>query len=136
MPGIVLDSFELIAYFEGESAAIPVRDLLEAAATRNTPLHMTEVNYAEVRYTLIRKSGLAVWRNSAETLAGLPIEFHPADRLMADAAADLKARYKISLADAFAAALAMELRAELVTGDVEFKALEKEMGIVWLSVES
>ena len=34
--------------------------------------------------------------------------------------------------DAFAAALAKEKKAELVTGDPEFKALAKEIKIHWL----
>ena len=34
--------------------------------------------------------------------------------------------------DAFAAALAREKKAELVTGDPEFKALAKEINIRWL----
>jgi predicted nucleic acid-binding protein len=41
-------------------------------------------------------------------------------------------RFKMSLADAFAAALAKEKKAELITGDVEFKALEREIKIHWL----
>ena len=36
------------------------------------------------------------------------------------------------LADAFAAVLAREKKAELVTGDPEFKALEKQIKINWL----
>ena len=55
-----------------------------------------------------------------------------AARTLADTAAVFKARFKISLADAFAAALAKEKKAELVTGDPEFKALEKEIKITWL----
>ena len=47
-------------------------------------------------------------------------------------AAEFKTRFKLSLADAFAAALAKEKKAELVTGDPEFKALEKEIKINWL----
>ena len=39
---------------------------------------------------------------------------------------------QFSLVDAFAAALAKDKKAELVTGDPEFKALEKEIKIVWL----
>lgn len=46
--------------------------------------------------------------------------------------ANFKARFKMSLADAFAAALAKEKQAELVTGDPEFKALEKEIKVAWL----
>jgi len=48
------------------------------------------------------------------------------------AAAQLKASHKLSLADAFAAALAKEKKAELVTGDPEFKPLEKEVKVHWL----
>lgn len=38
---------------------------------------------------------------------------------------------KISLAAALAAALAKEKEAELLTGDPEFKALEKDLKIDW-----
>ena len=65
-------------------------------------------------------------------MQGLPIDFHSTNRALADTAADFKARFKMSLADAFAAALAKEKKAELVTGDPEFKALEKEIKINWL----
>ena len=51
---------------------------------------------------------------------------------MADTAADFKNRFRMSLADAFAAALAKEKQAELVTGDPEFKLLEKELQVMWL----
>jgi ribonuclease VapC len=128
----VLDSFALIAYFRGEPSAAAVRDRLEQAASRDTPLLMTEVNYAELKYQLLRKEGAAAWAEARDLLATLPIEFHPATRALADLAADFKARHRLSLADAFAAALAREQKAELVTGDPEFKALAKEIKIVWL----
>ena len=93
---------------------------------------MTEVNYAEAHYMIRKKEGDHGWAEAARILETLPIEFHPADRRLADLAADFKARFKISLADAFAAALAKEKKAELVTGDPEFKALTKEIQIQWL----
>jgi ribonuclease VapC len=48
-------------------------------------------------------------------------------------AAHLKARYPISYADAFAAALAKRNGAHLMTGDPEFKAVEPEVAIHWLT---
>ena len=129
---VVLDSHALVAYFRDEPGADLVETLLTKAASSERPLHMTEVNYAEAKYVLIRKDGPDAWQASARILAGLPIEFHAADRHLADFAADFKARFKLSLADAFAAALAKEQNAELVTGDPEFKALEKEIKINWL----
>ena len=129
---VVLDSHALVAYFRDEPGAEQVETLLSKAVSNDRPLHMTEVNYAEAKYTLIRKDGRDAWEASARILAGLPIEFHPTNRRLADLAADFKARFKISLADAFAAALAKEKKAELVTGDPEFKPLEKEIKINWL----
>jgi len=37
-----------------------------------------------------------------------------------------------SLADAFAAALVRRLKADLVTGDPEFKAVAREISVTWL----
>jgi predicted nucleic acid-binding protein len=60
------------------------------------------------------------------------LSFHPVTRTLADIAASFKARYKLSLADACAAALAKERKAEFITGDPECKALGKEIKIGWL----
>ena len=133
MPARILDSFALVAYFRDEPGAETVESLLVTAGKKDAPLHMTDVNYAEVKYSIIRKDGAAAWQEVAKILQGLPIDFHPTTRVMADMAADFKARPKLSLADAFAAALAKEKKAELVTGDPEFKALEKEVKISWLT---
>ena len=132
MPAKIFDSHALLALLRGEPGSDDVRRILENAAEGDTPVHMSEVNYAEVQYIIRRKDGEPVWKAIADELSAAPIEFHPVGRRLADAAADFKARYKISLADAFAAALAKELKAELVTGDSEFKALEKELKVVWL----
>ena len=132
MPAKVLDSFALIAYFRDEPGAAAMENLLVAAGKKDSPLHMTDVNYAEVKYSIVKKDGPRAWEEAAKILQGLPIDFHSTNRAMADTAADFKARFKISLADAFAAALAHDKKAELVTGDPEFKSLENEIKITWL----
>src|SRR5436309_8651370 len=126
MPVKVLDSFALIAYFRDEPGAETMENLLVAAGKKDSPLHMTDINYAEVKYSIVKKDGTEAWAEAASILQGLPIDFHSTTRALADTAADFKARFKISIADAFAAALAKEKKAELVTGDPEFKPLEKE----------
>ena len=132
MPGKVLDSFALIAYFRDEPGAEAMENLLVTAGKKDSPLHMTDVNYAEVKYSIVKKDGAEAWGEAAKILQGLPIDFHSTTRALADTAADFKARFKMSLADAFAAALAKEKKAELVTGDPEFKALGKDITIHWL----
>jgi ribonuclease VapC len=132
MATAVLGAHALLAFFRGEDAGVPVKELLHKAATADRPLHMTEVNYAEVKYMLLKKDGAEAWEQAEDVLKSLPLEFHSGGRSLADSAADFKSRFKISLADAFAAALAKEKKAELVTGDPEFKPLEKEIKINWL----
>lgn len=128
----VLDSHALLALLRDEPGGETVARLLERAGQRDQPVHMTEVNYAEVQYIIRRNDGGDTWAGIASELQAAPIEFHPATRLLANLAADFKTRFKLSLADAFAAALAKARNAELVTGDPEFKGLEKEIKINWL----
>jgi ribonuclease VapC len=128
----VFDSHALLKLLRDEPGAEEVEKILTEAARRDEAAHMTEVNYAEVQYIVRRKDGDAAWQITARELVAAPIQFHVADRVLADSAADFKTRFKISLADAFAAALAKEKNAELVTGDPEFKPLEKEIEISWL----
>ena len=132
MPSKVLDSFALIAYFRDESGAEDIEKMLIEANRRGVSLLMSEVNYAEVKYSILRKDGTEAWAKAHSVLQGLPVEFLPTSRQLADTAANLKTRFKLSLSDAFAAALAKETRSELVTGDPEFKALAKEIKIHWV----
>jgi predicted nucleic acid-binding protein len=132
-PPVVFDSHALLKLLRDESGAEEVEKILTEAARRDEPAHMTEVNYAEIQYIVRRKDGEAAWQTIARELVAAPIQFHVADRVLGDRAADFKTRFKISLADAFAAALAKEQNAELVTGDPEFKVVERELKkIRWL----
>jgi ribonuclease VapC len=135
MPAKVLDSYALISYFRDEPGAEIIENLLVNASKKDAPLHMTDVNYAEVKYSIVKKDGREAWDEAAKILQGLPIEFHGTTRALADLAADFKSRFKLSLADAFAAALTKEKKAELVTGDREFKSLESEIKIQWLTTK-
>jgi len=71
----------------------------------------------------------------AQEIAALPIDIIGVsdDLALAKQAAIFKARHKMSYADCFAAALAKQKNAELITGDPEFKAVEKEIKINWLA---
>jgi uncharacterized protein len=132
MAAVVLDSYALLAYFRAEGSGKVVLELLDKAQKQGRKLHMTEVNYAEVKYMILRKDGPEAWEQASALLPTLPVEFHDVTRSLADSAADFKASNKMSLADACAAALTRRLKGELVTGDPEFKAVEGEIKICWI----
>ena len=131
-PCFVLDSHALLAFLRGEPSGSMVAAHLQRANESSSPLLMTEVNYAEVNYMILRKDGAAAWALVKRELRALPIDFYPADRSLAQWAADFKSRFRLSLADAFAAALAKERGAKLITGAPEFKPLEAEIPIEWI----
>ena len=128
----VLDSYAVLAYLFKEKGHEKVVAVLERAAESDKPLLVVAPNWAEVCYQVERKAGMEAWSRTREKLLGLPIEIVPADQELAEQAGGIKARHRISLADAFAAALAKARKADLYTGDPEFRAVIKEVSVVWL----
>ena len=61
--------------------------------------------------------------------------FVEADWALAKEAGRFKAKNRMSFADCFAAALAKNRKASLVTGDREFKQVESEININWLAAK-
>lgn len=128
----VLDSYGILAYLEDEPGADKVSDLLKRARDAGKPLLLSVVNWGEVYYIIRREAGKEAVDSAMLALETLPIELVNVDRELAYAAAELKATHKMSYADCFAAALAQTRKAELVTGDKEFKAIEGIIRILWL----
>jgi predicted nucleic acid-binding protein len=62
----------------------------------------------------------------------LPIILMDGPPLRAVQAADLKSTYRMYYADSFAAALAIEHKATLVTSDSDFRKLGHGFPVVWL----
>ena len=132
MPGVVLDSFAVLAFLFGEPGQDKVLMVLEKAADTDSNLMIAAPNWAEVRYIVERKVGLSEWLQVRARLLGLPVEIVPADQELSELAGELKVVKKMSLADCFAAALAKREKAEIYTGDPEFKMVEREIKVVWL----
>lgn len=130
---IVLDSWAVMAYLEDETTAEKVAEIIADAHEEKIPLLMTVVNAGEVWYILAREVSIAEADASVRQLRQLGIEFINADWDLAREAGGFKAKHKMSFADCFAAALAKQRKAHLVTGDQEFKQVEQEITIEFLS---
>jgi predicted nucleic acid-binding protein len=132
MAAKVLDSWALLAFFKGEDTADDVETLINKATAEKVRLYLCAVNWGEIYYGMWRAGGKNAAEDVAADLSRMPIELVDADLHLAKQAAVYKATNKMSYADAFAAALAKIKNADLVTGDAEFKPLEKEIKINWL----
>lgn len=129
---IVLDSWAVLAYLEDESSGPKVADLIATAHEHGIPLLMSVVNAGEVWYILAREVSETEADKAIAGLRLLGIQFMDADWGLAHAAGTFKAKHRMSYADCFAAALAKEYKAELVTGDKEFKQIEDDIKINWV----
>jgi predicted nucleic acid-binding protein len=129
--GHVFDSWAILAYAYNEPAADDVENLL-VESTRLKNAWISSINLGEVWYSLARRKSRDIAEQQLALLAQIGLERVDVDWPMVLQAADYKSRHKISYADAFAAALAKQRNAELVTGDREFRALDSEIKIHWV----
>ena len=93
---------------------------------------MTVINWGEVYYQIVRRYGEDRAREIERLIGSFPIILVDIDRNLTREAALMKATKKMAYADCFAAALAKQRKAELYTGDPEFRSVEKEIKILWL----
>ncbi len=130
----VLDSWAVIAFLNDEPAAKQVEQLIIAAREGKMRLLLCVINWGEIYYIVLRKSGVALAERAVAAVATLGIELVGIedDLHLVREAAKLKASKMMSYADCFTAALAKINKGEIVTGDPEFKEVEGEVKIAWL----
>jgi predicted nucleic acid-binding protein len=128
----VLDASALLVFLQNKPAANKVNQLLKEAIRERAEILMSAVNYGEVYGAILREHGLDRAAATLSAVQPLPIRLVDATPQRAVHAADVKAKYKLYYVDSFAAALAIEYKATLVTGDSDFRKLGHGFPAVWL----
>jgi len=129
----VFDSWALIAFLEDEPAADKVQELIAEAQDLEDGLLITAINLGEVWYSLARVRSEGDADRAIKEILGLGFQIVEIGWELANHAAKLKARHKLAYADCFAVALAQQRKLEVVTGDPEFKQLQNQVKVHWLS---
>ena len=131
----VLDSYAVIGYLENESFSGRIQELLTNAKKGDPRLFFHAIHLGEVFYITLREQGQTLADLAYSRIKALPLKIvdHIDEKLLLQAAT-LKANHPISYADCFAAAMAMINKCPLLTGDPEFRSLEKEglITVQWL----
>jgi predicted nucleic acid-binding protein len=129
---VVLDTWALLAYLDGEPAAQHVRHALRTARRKQAVVLLSLIAYGECLYVIEREQGFHSAQRAVGIIDQLALHVMPADRPLVFEAAHVKARYPISYADAFSVALAKRNDGRVITGDPKFTAVESEVGVHWL----
>lgn len=130
----LLDSYALLAYLNKEDGFEKIRNILADAQKYGPPVLMNELNVGETFYILYRKRGYEQAEYFLDTvLPSLPISMISNDFNAVISAARIKPRHPLSFVDCFAVATAQQENAVILTGDPEFKDVEKLVEIDWLT---
>lgn len=133
MKATVLDSYAIISYLQRQPGHEDVSKVLEECVAKDREAFLCVVNWGEVIYHALRIGGEQKAQLAEDAMRALPIEIVEANKELTLQAARFKAANKMSYADCFVAALAMRKKCELVTGDKEFKQVEKTVKIKWIA---
>ena len=110
----------MLASYLREPGATRVSELL---LDSQNDCWMSIINVGELYYKVARQENINVAEEARVWLNSFPILFVDVDWPMTRQAASIKATYPLAYADCFAAALAQQLDAALVTGHREFEQL-------------
>ena len=128
----VLDSYAVLALLQEEPGSDEVLQRLEQAQRGEAQVLMTWVNVGEVVYIVERERGKSTAHRVLGMLEATALEIVDAGRDLTLLAAEIKAEHRLAYADAFAAALAIQEQAVLITGDPELRQMEGRVRIHWL----
>jgi len=132
MKTYVFDASALFAFLQNRPGASKVDELLKEARRDRAKVLMSVINYGEVYGLILRECGSEQALTVIHAVRPLPIQLLDVTPQRALRAADVKAKYKIYYVDSFAAALAIEQKATLVTSDSDFRKLGHEFSVTWL----
>ena len=126
MSAVVFDTQALLAFYLGEPGANRVEEYLKRILDKKVDGHLNVVNLAELYYVLCRVGKDAAKEKERNLKSfGVRIVSVRGGSALWKKAAEIKAVNAVSLADAFAAATAIDLKASLITGgDPDFDKIE------------
>jgi predicted nucleic acid-binding protein len=132
LPGVILDSYALLAYFGGETGREIVEDLFDLGINKEVNLYLSLINLGEVLYITERTRGFVAAQSALGFIDQLPLTVLPVTKETVLSAAHIKAHFPLAYGDAFAIASALAYESPILTGDPEFKTVEDRVEIHWL----
>jgi len=129
----IFDSYALLKLFQKEKGYEKVIRLLAEIEKHGITKYINAINLGEIIYSTKREFGDQKKLEVLANIERLNFIILPVPNNLIFQAAEYKAQYSISYADCFILASAMEYKAFVVTGDPEFKKVEKLLaGISWV----
>jgi ribonuclease VapC len=121
----VFDSHALLKFFQKEKGYEKVLHLLEELKKAGATKYINAINLGEIIYTTKREFGDQKKLEVLANMERLNFKVLPVPNQLIFQAAEYKAQFNISYADCFALASSVEHKAPIVTGDPDFRKVER-----------
>ncbi|MDQ1329176.1 MAG: uncharacterized protein QG641_2465 [Candidatus Poribacteria bacterium] len=128
----VLDTSAFFAYFDDEDGADTIQNLFEKSKNREIKIFASFVSYMEVFYITYHDEDEESAKCRIDLMDELAINRIDSNQELGLLAGRVKANYKLSFADAWIAATAIEFDAILVHKDPEFLELKNRIKMLEL----
>ena len=128
----VLDACAMLAYLNNENGAEFIGEILEKGNRKEVKIFLTEMDLAEIFHIVLKQEGRERALKAMLLIKTLPVECIAMDEPLLMLAGEIRIQFPLTLGDALVAALAKSKKAKLITGDNDFKSLEKEIECVWI----
>ena len=123
MSNFLLDTSALLALRDDEPGAERAVNLLQSSSNGEITCHGCFISLMEVLYRVWKDEGEEAGRSAYRICLRLPMTWLHESAPLLERAAEIKAQFPLSLADAWIAAAALELDAILVHKDPEFEKI-------------
>lgn len=128
----ILDSHALMIFLEKGPGHEIVEQIFLDAIEKDDIILITSINYSEIYYLILNACGQEKVNEIEKIIQSLPIEIYSVDLNLSREAAKIRFNKGLSFINSFTAALAKVKRAEIITGDKEFKLIESDVKINWI----
>lgn len=135
MKRYLLDTSALLTLRDDEPGADRVAEVLDLAAKGKAKCYGCFITLMEVLYRVWRDENKAAGQLVYQQCMALPMEWLPNNEALLLKAAEYKATYPLSIADAWIAACASEMGAVLLHKDPEFKPVPVTQELLPLKVK-
>jgi PIN domain nuclease of toxin-antitoxin system len=121
MARYVLDADGILAFLEDRPGATAIEELLKGSVESRTPILMSVVSWGSVYQVIFKVHGEVATDNKMRELKQLSIELIPADDAACIRAALISAQFNLPYINSFAAALAWQRKATLISTQSDLK---------------
>lgn len=123
----VLDTSAWLTLIEDEEGADEVQKIIEESIEDKSEIYVSFMTYMEIYYITLQEQDEKEARARIELISDLPVFKIESSENVGNIAAQFKAKNRISVADAWIAALAKTEKAILVHKDPEFDQLNNSV---------